>query len=250
MKFLLDKNLVKPSAPAWVLDGDRKFILMDQAGLFHGKPIFWRDLWHPSTLFPTMQDPIKWVADVGKHLRMLSTMKEGLGALEDSSFLTTQIQTYVQYWLRDHPKHKELPLGHLPEYGYEDWGIRNAIWDFIGGFIQRLPTHFILSTKMGDKWEGGKPGDSQEAKRYKNTPHFFNIIMKLWKVEDASELHFFGKIATSDFTPPGTTFKIMENPSLLKTVAIICKCSHAEFLQPFYEETGTGPEDYYSGDDV
>jgi hypothetical protein len=198
---------------------------------------------------PTYQDATKWVKEACKFLLMLNGMKEGAGALENSTMFTTMIQTYVQYWLRDRDL-KGADLGALPAYGYEDWGIRNSIWDYAGGVIQRLPVHFVMSTRMGDKWEGGKPTDAVEGKRYKDLPHFFNIIMKIWRSEEETRTRFFGKIFASDFTPPGTPFPTMENPSYLKLVAIICKESHAEQLEAFYAEQGTGPADYYHGDEI
>lgn len=233
VKFLLDKKYIKPAGPVVGLDLDGKFYKMMTPDKFFGKPIKYKDLWHPAAEKPTMQDPVATVEEIVKFLKAANRMECGTAFIENMQRLTNIIQTYIQYWLRDRPEHKDLPLGHLPKYGYEDWGIRNSIWDFLGGFWQRMKIHFIVTTPMEPVWAENKgPTGDLEPKRYKQIPFYVGGIIKCWQTTDASRgSEFWGQITSSDFTDEGFKFPVIKSPSMLKYISEMAKVSHSYELK-------------------
>jgi len=254
VKFLLENNMLTPGAWVYVLDGEGKDTEMNRGDKFKGKPIKVKDIWFPDSNLPTFQNANEYIKEVVKFLKMLASKAEGTGAFETSTMLTTQIQNFVQYQRRDSKIQKQVAekstdIAPLPEMAPDDWGWRNSLWEYIGGFIQRLLTHFILVARIGDDWQGGKPTDSKKIEQYKRIPGFMNVVVELWRTSEDTEdggqrFRFWGRITDSDFMEPGLVIPVMENPSFLKVIAEVTKFSHKDILEkhgfhfPEYELLG------------
>lgn len=260
VKFLLDENHILPGNPLIVADLEGKFDNLRIKGKFKGYPIRSVDIWHPDGPMPNMGNPVELYREVRlflaaglwahnnpvqyKQMTIAEGIEGGLDApnamaLENYTIFTTEIMNYAR--VVAHPENikeleargQELGAPIIPKF--DNWSIRDGNWDFIGGFTQRLPMHYVATCRQRQKWVGGAPTDVDDVAQYKMAKYAFNVVVHLWKERDPAtdKIKFWGQIIESDFMDEGIRLPPFENPCFLKVVSEITKYSHAEILDKY-----------------
>ena len=262
LRWLLWSSNLQPAPPVFYGDAEGKADLLNRKGLFKGRDILMKDIFHPNGPLPTTGDPVAFVDEFCMHLRIFEWAREnpdewqmimeekypGIGKVdppnsyvfENDSLMTDEIMNYANTMSNvknvEKIKSKGQDLGGERNVDYNFWTIRNRNWTFIGNFTQRLRGHYLATARIKDIWRKGAPTDDKAASEYKNAKYGFNIIVWLWREENADGgWEFKAEIIDSDFMKEGMPAIRLDKACYLDLVAEIVKYSHAELL----EDNGT-----------
>lgn len=262
LKFLLESDNLQPANPVFYGDSEGKADLMNRKGKFKGFEILLKDIHHPNGPLPTTGDSVAFVKEFCLQLRIIQWAHENPDewrmimdekypdvaerykhippnayVFENDSIMTNEIMNYVQTGSNtknvDKIKAKGQELGGERVKSYNFWSLRNTNWDFIGGFTQRLPSHYLATSRITDVWKHGKPTDDKKASEYKNAKYGFNIIVWVWREKnpETGGWEFNAEIIDSDFMEEGAPSIQLQKACYLDLMAEITRYSHAEILE-------------------